>query len=216
MSRVCRISPRQPQLDHIERAARILKDGGVVILPTRGLYGLGCIASNAAAVRRVFDIKKRPVGKPLLVLISHAGMLPEVVSSVSPLAQRLMAAFWPGRITLIMQGRKDLSAGLCDPTGKVGVRLVGHPVAAALVEAVGTPITGTSANISGDGAADRIGAIDDGVMASVDMILDAGILMGGPGSTVVDVTGRRPRILREGAVPAEDISRAAGGASNSG
>jgi L-threonylcarbamoyladenylate synthase len=83
-------------------------------------------------------------------------------------------------------------------------------VAAALVAAAGTPITGTSANVSDAGGCDRIDAIDDSVIASVDMILDAGILAGGPGSSVVDVTGRVPRILREGAVAAADIVKAAG------
>jgi len=208
MSRICPISPNRPEPDRIQRAARILADGGVVILPTRGLYGLGCDIRNADAVARVFSIKKRPPDKPLLVLISHPRMLTDVVASVSPLAEKLMAAFWPGRVTLIMQGRKDLSAGLRSATGKVGVRRVGHPVAVGLIEAVGTPITGTSANIADAGGCDRIDAIDDIVIASVDLILDAGILAGGPGSSVVDVTGRVPCVLREGAVAAEDISKA--------
>jgi L-threonylcarbamoyladenylate synthase len=210
MSRVCPISPHNPQSDRIQRAARILADGGVVILPTRGLYGLGCDIHNAAAVRRVFSIKKRSPDKPLLVLISHPHMLPGVVDSVSTLAEKLMAAFWPGRVTLVMQGRKDLPAGLCSATGKVGVRQVGHPVAAALVATAAIPITGTSANISDAGGCNRIDTIDDCVTASVDMILDAGILKGGPGSSVVDVTGRAPYILREGAVAAGDIITAAG------
>jgi L-threonylcarbamoyladenylate synthase len=210
MSRVCPISPHRPEPDLIKRAAQLLADGGVVILPTRGLYGLGCDIRNADAVGRIFSIKKRPPDKPLLVLISHPSMLTDVVASVSPLAEKLMAAFWPGRVTLVMQARKDLPAGLRSTTGKVGVRQVGHPVAAALVEAAGAPITGTSANISNAGGCDRIDAIDDSITTSVDMILDAGILAGGPGSSVVDVTGRLPRVLRQGAVAAADILKAAG------
>jgi L-threonylcarbamoyladenylate synthase len=174
------------------------------------LYGLGCDIRNADAVGRIFHIKNRPPDKPLLVLISHPSMLTNVVASVSPLAEKLMAAFWPGRLTLVMQARKDLPTGLRSTTGKVGVRQVGHPVAAALVEATGCPITGTSANISDTGGCDRIDAIDDSITSSVDMILDAGILAGGPGSSVVDVTGRVPRILREGAVAAGEIIKAAG------
>ncbi len=207
MPRICPISPNRPEPDRIQRAARVLADGGVVILPTRGLYGLGCDIRKADAVARVFNIKKRPPDKPSLVLISHPRMLTDVVASVSPLAERLMAAFWPGRVTFVMQGRKDLPAGLRSATGKVGVRWVGHPVAVALVEAAGTPITGTSANISDAGGCDRIDAIDESIAAAVDMILDAGILAGGPGSSVVDVTGREPSILREGAVLAGDIIR---------
>ncbi len=204
------INPRQPQPDLIERAGRIICDGGVVILPTRGLYGVACDAHNAGAVRRIFDIKKRPIEKPLLVLISNADMLVDIVVSVPGLAESLMASFWPGRLTLVMEGRKHLPPGLCSDTGKVGVRMVGHPVAAALVEAAGTPVTGTSANLSGAGGCDRIDALDQSVIDSVDMILDASVLAGGPGSSVVDVTGRTPRMLREGAVTAGEISKALG------
>lgn len=179
-----------------------------MILPTRGLYGVGCDVHNADAVRRIFDIKKRPLDKPLLVLISDAGMLADIVVSIPPLAESLMASFWPGRVTLVMEGRKDLPAGLCSDAGKVGVRMVGHPVAAALVERAATPITGTSANLSGGGGCDRISVIDQQVTDAADLILDAGILAGGPGSSVVDVTGRTPRILREGAVAAMEITNA--------
>ncbi len=208
MTVVYSIDPHHPQPDRIEQAARILRDGGVVILPTRGLYGLGCDARNAAAVRRIFNIKKRPLEKPLLVLISNRGMLADVVPSIPSLAEPLMTAFWPGRLTLVMKGRKDLPSGLCSGTGKVGVRMVGHPVAAALVEDVARAVTGTSANLSGAGGCDRIEAIDRMVIDAVDMILDAGVLGGGAGSSVVDVTGRSPRILREGAVSAREISKA--------
>lgn len=207
------IDPRQPQPDRIAQAARIVRDGGVVIFPTRGLYGLGCDATNADAVGRIFDIKKRPLEKSLLVLISNSGMLVDVVKSVPSLAESLMASYWPGRLTLVMEGRSDLSPGLCSDSGKVGVRMVGHPVAAALVEAAGRSITGTSANLSGVGGCDRIDAIDRIVIDSVDMILDAGVLAGGPGSSVIDVTGRSPRILREGAVPAGEISAVLGNGS---
>jgi len=209
------IHPRQPQTGPIEQAAGIICDGGVVILPTHGLYGVGCDAHNAASVERIFDIKRRPQEKPLLVLISNAGMLADIVVSIPSLAESLMASFWPGRLTLVMEGRKDLPPGLCSDDGKVGVRMVGHPVASAVVEAAGTPVTGTSANLTGAGGCDRIDAIDQIVTDAVDIILDAGVLAGGPGSSVVDVTGRAPRILREGAVAAAEISQVLGAGSTS-
>lgn len=208
MSRVYGIDPRRPEPDLIRRAAAVVRDGGLVILPTRGLYGLGCDAHNATAVKRIFDIKGRSSAKPLLVLISHQRMLADIVPSTPPLAEKLMTAFWPGRITLVMHGLKDLPPGLCSDTGKVGVRMVGHPVAAALVKTAERPITGTSANLSGAGGCDRIEAIDSAVTSSVDMVLDAGPLAGGPGSSVIDVTGPIPHVLREGAVPTTEISSA--------
>ncbi len=198
--RVHVISAQTPQPDIIAAAAAVMRHNGVVILPTSGLYGLGANAANIAAVNRIFAIKNRPSDKPLLVLISHRRMLSRIVTDIPPMATYLMEAFWPGKVTLVMQGRKDLPDGLCSSTGKVGVRLVGHPVASALVNAVGCPVTGTSANLSGSGGSFQVDAIDKEVMASVDMVLDAGVLAGGPGSTVVDVTGEAPDIVREGAV----------------
>lgn len=189
----------------IDEAAAILNRGGVVILPTSGLYGLCCNALNEAAVRRIFSIKNRARGKPLLVLISHRKMLSDIVAAETALANPLMDRFWPGKLTLVMPGRKGLPQGLCSDTGKVGVRLVAHPVAAAVVQAVGGPVTGTSANLSGAGGCAAVDAVDPKVVRSVDLILDAGTLEGGPGSTVVDVTGAAPRILREGAVPTAAI-----------
>jgi L-threonylcarbamoyladenylate synthase len=194
------IDPSRMQTAFIDEAAAVISRGGVVILPTSGLYGLCGNALNQKTVRRIFSIKNRAREKPLLVLISHRGMMSTIVAAETALANELMDHFWPGKLTLIMQGRKDLPRGLCSDTGKVGVRLVAHPVAAAVVQAVGGPITGTSANLSGAGGCAAIHAVDPKVVQSVELILDAGTLEGGPGSTVVDVTGEAPRILREGVV----------------
>lgn len=205
MHRIHDISPEHPQPDIIRAAATVIRDSGIVIMPTRGLYGLGGDALNPLVVKRIFSIKTRSLEKPLLVLISRPDMLMNIVADISPMATYLMDAFWPGKMTLVMKGCKGLPAGLCSDTGRVGVRMVEHPVAVALVDAVGSPITGTSANLSGsDGCAD-IGAIDNAVTDSVEMVLNAGPLKGGPGSTVVDATGKTPDILREGAVTASEV-----------
>lgn len=194
------IDPNRMQTAFIDEAAAVINRGGVVILPTSGLYGLCGNALNQEAVKRIFSIKNRAWEKPLLVLISHRRMLSTIVAAETALANELMDRFWPGKLTLVMQGRKDLPQGLCSATGKVGVRLVAHPVAAAVVQAVGGPVTGSSANLSGAGGCAAIHAVDPKVVQSVELILDAGTLKGGPGSTVVDVTGEVPRILREGAL----------------
>lgn len=210
ISHVRAISPNRPQPDIIDAAAAIIKKNGVVIMPTHGLYGLGCDAFQASAVKRIFKIKNRTLEKPLLVLISHPGMLQHIVTDIPPMARHLMDAFWPGKVTLVMKACKGLPDGLYSNTGKVGVRMVAHPVAAALVKAVGRPITGTSANLSGSGGCSDISAIENEVTASVDMVLDAGTLAGGPGSSVVDVTGKTPVILREGTVTTSAIMNAFG------
>lgn len=199
------IDPDRLQPEIVDKAAAALRAGGVVVVPTTCLYGLCGDAFNAAAVQKIFDIKNRPKDKPLLVLISNRRMVPQVAAHTAPLATALMDRFWPGQLTLVMQAREGLPAGLCSNTGKVGIRLVAHPVAAAVVRAVGGPITGTSANLSGAGGCASIDDLHRGIMESAEMIVDAGALKGGPGSTVVDVTGTAPLVLREGVVPTADI-----------
>ncbi len=202
------IDPAAPDPAAIERAAALLRGGGVAIFPTRGLYGLGADALNPAAVARVVALKGRPPDKPLLVLISTLGMLPRLVRSVPPVARRLMAAIWPGNLTIVLDAAPGLPAALTAGTGRIGLRLAGHPVAAALAKALGGPLTATSANLSGAGGCSRIDRIAPQLASAVDLILDAGPLEGGPGSTVIDASRDSPLILREGAVPAAEIWRA--------
>jgi len=194
-----------PDSEAIERAGRIIRNGGLVVFPTSGLYGLGADPFNPEAVDRIFMIKGRSRQKPVLVLIHYESELERLVRRVTPLARKLMDRFWPGRITLVMDAAPVLPAGLVAGTGKIGVRLCGHPVGAALIKAAGCPITGTSANLSDQGGCADIAALDARIAQGVDLILDTGPLAGGSGSTVVDVSGKNPVILREGAVPAADI-----------
>lgn len=163
------------------------------------------------AVARVFAAKGRPSGKPLLVLVADRADLDRLAAAFPPMGRRLTERFWPGRITLVMPARPDLPDGLTAGTGKIGVRLCGHPVARALIRAVGGPLTGTSANRSGDGGCDRIDRLDPALRDRVDAVLDAGPLAGGPGSTVVDVCGERARVLRYGAVGREALVEALSG-----
>lgn len=201
---VIRIDPSTPYPDDIRKAAAIIGQKGVVVFPTSGLYGLGADAFCAEAVRRVFAIKRRPLHMPLLVLLSGPHDMDRVVRSVPDYAARLLG-LWPGGITLIFDAGDTVPAGLTGGTGKVGVRLPAHPVARALVAAFGGPITGTSANTSGCPATDRVMDLDPEIRRQADMVLDAGILAGGPGSTIVDVTCWPVRVVREGAVPRQSL-----------
>lgn len=195
----------------IQKAAAIINSGGLIIFPTSGLYGIGADVFNPEAVARIFAVKGRPADKPLLALISHQDMLPMLARELPPMAEHLMQRFWPGQVTFVLDARAMLPAGLCSAEGKIGVRWVAHPVAAALVAAVGRPITGTSANLSGAEGCAAVDDIPDGISEGVDMLLNSGRLAGGPGSTVVDVTGEAPLILRPGAVSAEEIRAALSG-----
>jgi L-threonylcarbamoyladenylate synthase len=201
------VDPHDPEPEAISRAAEAVAAGGVVVFPTRGLYGLAADAFNPDAVRRIFRIKGRPPNKPLLVLISDPADVHRLISTVSPAARHLMHCFWPGGVTYVMPARNELAVELTGGGKKIGVRLTAHPVAMALVQAVGSPLTGTSANISGAGGCTRISDIDPAVIDAVDLVLDCGELAGGSGSTIVDVSDAAPMILRQGAVEGRQILR---------
>jgi len=194
-----------PKPETIRQAAAVIRGGGVVCFPTRCLYGLGADAFNAAAVERVFDIKQRPAELPLLVLINSPAQMDGLARSIPRVAHVLMQRFWPGRLTLVLEAEASLPERLTAGTGKIGIRLAAHTVARALVEAVGNPITGTSANISGGTGCRQISELDPKIRRQVDIVLDGGPLKGGVGSTVVDVTGESPVLIREGEVSKPEI-----------
>lgn len=207
IAKIVSVDPHDPKPGAISRAAEAIAAGGVVIFPTHGLYGLAADAFNPDAVRRIFQIKGRASNKPLLVLISDSADLHRLVSATSRSTQNLMRCFWPGGVTFVMPAREELALELTGGSKKIGVRRTAHPVAMALVRAVGGPLTGTSANISGAGGCARISDIDPALIDAVDLVLDCGALAGGPGSTVVDVSDAEPVILRQGAVDGRKILR---------
>jgi L-threonylcarbamoyladenylate synthase len=204
------INPDNPDAQSINRAARTLASGGVAVIPTSGLYGLAADAYNSAAVEKVFALKGRMQEKSLLLLVQNLDEVKTLVDEFGPQAQKLAESFWPGRLTLVLAASKNAPQGLVSPQGGIGVRLVAHPVARALIKALGRPVTGTSANPSGLPAPWDAAQLDAGIRKGADIILDAGALAGGPGSSVVDLCGPLPRLLREGAVSRKAICRALG------
>ena len=190
----------------VRSAIRVLERKGVLVFPTTGLYGLGADALCPAAVQRVFAIKRRPAYKPVLVLLSTIDDMERLVVAVPDYARKLMG-MWPGGITLIFWAAKNVPTALTGGTGKLGVRLPAHPVARALTEQFGGPITGTSANLSGFPAAVSAAALAPELCREADLVLDAGPLAGGTGSTIVDVTVWPVVILRQGAVERQAIER---------
>lgn len=204
--KIIKVAPANPAHKAIKKAAAVIKAGGIIAYPTRCLYGLGTDAFDAGAVAGIFSIKQRSVQKPILILIDHPKQLERLVTRVPKIAAKIMRQFWPGQVTLVFEAGTDVSSGLTGGSGKIGIRLPGHPVAAALVEAVAGPITGTSANLSGSPGCHQVSDLEPDLAHRLDLILDAGPLAGGRGSTVVDVTeGDRPIVLREGVISARDI-----------
>jgi L-threonylcarbamoyladenylate synthase len=200
-----KVNSQKPEPEIIKEAATIIRQGGVIVFPTRCLYGLGADALNPSAVERLIEIKKRPADNAILVLIHSKKQLEMLVEKIPPAARAIMEAFWPGRVTLVFDARDTLPGLLTAKTGKIGVRLAGHPVAAAILRQVKDPVTGTSANLSGRPGCNRLADMSREIADQVDLVLDAGTLQGGIGSSVVDITVEPPRILREGQVTAGQI-----------
>ena len=194
------VDASRPDPAVLEAAARVLKDGRLVAFPTETFYGLGAHALDAAAVARIFLAKGRPGDKPLLVLVGSLAMVERVAREVPDRARRLMAKYWPGPLTLVLPSRADLPAALTAGTGTIGVRLSGHPVARALVQAVGAPVTAPSANPHAGPAPRTADDVLAALGSGVDLVLDGGPTPGGPPSTVLDLTAARPVLLRPGAV----------------
>lgn len=119
------VNSSNPEPGIITEAAHVIRNGGVVVFPTRGLYGLGADAFNARAVNRIFYIKKRPINKPILVLIEDKNQLDRLVATVPPEATAIMERFWPGKVTVVFRAKEGLSADLTAGTKKIGVRLPG-------------------------------------------------------------------------------------------
>lgn len=192
--------------DAIERAAALIRAGGVVALPTETVYGLGANAMDSVAVAAIYTAKNRPSFNPLIVHVSSRAQAEDVVM-VDDRARGLMAAFWPGPLTMILPKREkngvsDLaSAGL----DTLAVRMPAHPVALKLIETAGVPIAAPSANASGEPSATTPRHVMDSLGGRIPMILAGGACTVGLESTVLDLTGDVPVIVRAGVVTAQDL-----------
>jgi len=206
-----KIDPQNPDPNVITAAVALIKKGGVIAFPTRCLYGLGVAALNSDAIEKIYQIKKRSVDKAIPVLIPDRHVLDRLTHQIPAAAAAIMERFWPGKVTLVFKATDLLPSILTAGTGKIGIRLPGHPVAKALTKNYKGPLTATSANLSGQRGYSRISDFDTTVSEHLDLILDAGPLKGGAGSTVVDVTADKPVILREGVISTKEILEAVAG-----
>ncbi len=192
--------------ESVEEACATLRRGGVVAVPTESFYGLAASVGQDAAVNRLWDIKGRPAGKPILVLIADRAQLAGLVAAVPEGARALMQVFWPGPVTIIFPAAPAVPPSITAGTRTIGVRFSAHPVVRALAMAVG-PLTGTSANRSGEKPASTASEVEAALGAEIDLILDGGTMTAEAPSTVVDATGP-VRIVRDGQVSAARIAEA--------
>ncbi len=189
----------------LERASRLILSGKVVAFPTDTFYGLGADSLNLAAVSEVFRIKRRSSDHPLPLLVASFDQAADLASDPPRLFFTLAERFWPGPLTLVVQASRQIPLKVTANTGKVGLRWPRAPLAVALIAAVNRPLTGTSANLSEHPACSTAKEVEKQIGDDLPLILDGGSTTGRLASTVVELTGDRPRILRPGAVAESEL-----------
>ncbi|MEP6920070.1 MAG: L-threonylcarbamoyladenylate synthase [bacterium] len=181
-------------------AASIIASGGVIAFRTDTFYGLGVDPLNALAIRKLRELKGREDTKPILLLISDREQVTRFVAETSPIFTRISLQYWPGPLTLIGIARPELPVELTAGSGTIGVRLPDEEEVCALVRACGGALTATSANLSGTPPARTAREVEKYFADRIDLILDRGEVTATAPSTVLDLTGEEPRVVREGAI----------------
>ena len=197
------LSFAEADASQLHRAAAFIKAGEIVAFPTETFYGLAVDPFSRTAVAELFTIKKRSANKPILVLIDQIEQLSLLVESIPPLYLPLIERYWPGPLTLIFPARKTLSRELTGGTETIGVRISSHPLARRLVRMAGTPITATSANISGARPPQTAEEVLTMFGDSLQCIVDGGKTPGGLSSTIVGLSGEALVVLRQGRIVLE-------------
>ena len=194
----------------IEAAAATLRDGGLVGFPTETVYGLGGDATNAEAVAAIFDAKSRPRFDPIIVHLANTTQLETVTPGLPPLVESLARAFWPGPLTLVLPRSESIPAIVSAGLPTVGVRVPDHPIARRLIEAAGCPVAAPSANRFGCISPTTAEHVRSQFGDRIEMVLDGGPCRVGVESSVVDLTGPVPRLLRPGGVTLEQLQEVVG------
>lgn len=210
MTQVIQANPEHPQVEAIERAARVIRGGGLVAFPTETVYGLGADAMNEQAIEKIFKAKGRPADNPLIVHVSHPSDVERVARDVSERAWRLIERFWPGPLTVVLKRRSEIARAVSAGLDTVAVRMPDNRIAIELIRKAGTPVAAPSANRSGSPSPTSAAHVLSDLDGQIDLILDGGMTRIGIESTVIDITGERPVILRPGWITREQIADATG------
>ncbi|MFA5148530.1 MAG: L-threonylcarbamoyladenylate synthase [Candidatus Omnitrophota bacterium] len=202
MTIVVRIDASRPEAAKIKEAASILKHGGLVVFPTETVYGLGANLLDKDAVKRVYSIKRRPPCKPLTVHVADIKAVTKMAGRIPVKAARLIKRYWPGPLTLILKDKRGRKTGFRMPDNKIALKLI---------KAAGVPVVAPSANISGNKPPACAKEVLRDLDGMIEVVIDGGRTKIGVESTVVDMSGGRPVILREGAVAGPEICEVADG-----
>ena len=192
----------------VSQGAALVAAGGIVAYPTETFYGLGALASDAAALARLAAAKLRPEGKAVPLIVADEAQVAAVARFTDPVARELARRFWPGPLTLVLPALAHVDAVITGGGSTVAVRIPGHPVARELARQAGGAIVSTSANLAGETPVTRAGGLSAELCARIDGVVDGGSTPGGLPSTIVAVEGGAPRLVRPGAVPWEAVTAA--------
>ena len=191
--------------EEMEIAGEIVRNGGLVAFPTETVYGLGADAFNAEAVENIYTVKGRPADNPSIVHIWSRDQLPEITTEITPVMEKVMDAFWPGPVTMICHRTFEVPYVTTGGLETVGIRMPSNPAAQAFLKAASCPVAAPSANLSGKPSPTTAEHVRDDFDGRIDAIIDGGPCEFGIESTVIDLTGDVPMILRPGIMTAEDF-----------
>ena len=194
----------------VEQGISILRQGGIVAYPTDTVYGLGACINIQQAVERIYQVKNRSRSMALPLLLADASQINEVARSVSPLAWQLVDKFLPGALTIVLHKSQSVPGIVTADGATVALRIPDHPVPVALIRGLAAPLVGTSANLSGCPGSLTAAEVAAQFGDSIDFIIDGGTSPGGRESTIVDLTGESPVILRRGAISREELEQVCG------
>lgn len=192
----------------IEEVATSLREGKLAIFPTDTVYGIGTNAYDGEACERIYEVKGRPAYKPLVLLISNIDMLKDIVETIGPVEQMLMASFWPGAITIKFKKKKNALPDVISAGDEyLRARLIGNGILHEIIKEVGVPVVAPSANLSGSPTGTKIANITREFDGKVDYILDCGDIESDAVSTIVEVVDGEVVIIREGKISKEELEK---------
>lgn len=192
-------------IEETDKAATMLRKGGLVAVPTETLYGLATNAEDGVAVRMIFDIKNRDYEKPVSILVTGMEMAEKYCQNIPQGAYRLAEKYWPGPLTMILEDKEAVPMMVTADTGTLGVRCPDHPLTLSIIRQAGVPLAAPSANPAGEEPAKTAQEVLNYFDGKIEGVMDGGPCAVGVASTVVDLTGEEPRILREGGIPGNEI-----------
>lgn len=209
-TKIIRINPKNPEISRIKKAADILRKGGLVAFPTETVYGLGANALNSRAVKKIFGVKGRPFDNPLIVHIADKKEIYRLADEIPEKTEKLMNAFWPGPLTLILKKSKAIPRITTVGLNTVAIRMPSHPIALALIRQTKNPIAAPSANLSGKPSPTSAEHVKQDLCKKIDAIIDSDDSDIGIESSVLDMTVNPPMLLRPGKITLNELRKILG------